>query len=189
MHHQSFCRCLLAILLCGPLTASAQLAPGDRLRISQQRHHIVEGVYVDRDSLGYAVLLVGSDTVRMPMDGSYTAERYAGRVANGMGAFARGVGTGAGAGLSLVVITLLSPNGEGKALGIVLAGFATSCLTAIGAVAGAIAAGGDHDVWNPVAFITADGSGSASADDMKRTMLDAKTTVSEFGRPPSSQEH
>lgn len=161
MYHHSFRRYLLAVLVCVPLAgraAHAQVVPGDRIRILQQKLPITEGVYFQRDSLGYGVLLVGGDTIRVPMDGSYAVERYAGREPNGMRAFTQSVATGAAAGLSLVALALVSPNGEGKFFAVVLAGFATSCFTAIGAVVGAIMSNGDHDVWQRVTFIPADGS-------------------------------
>ena len=93
MRHHSVHRFLLAVAaacLLGVQATQAQVAPGQRLRITHGIQTVAEGVYLNRDSLGYAVLLSGSDTVRIPMDGGYyTAERFTGRAPYGWGPSAR----------------------------------------------------------------------------------------------------
>ncbi len=141
-----------ATCLLGAQATQAQVAPGQRLHITHGIQTVAEGVYLNRDSLGYAVLLSGSDTVRIPMDGGYAAERFTGRKPYGWRAVGKGVAVGAGVGLGLLGLTALSSDQHEKGVAYALGIVVTVGLTVAGAVVGVITAVSDHDVWQPVAF-------------------------------------
>lgn len=146
---------MLALALTSIITTQvghAQAARGDRVRISLHSHAVAEGVFLGRDSLGYAVMLVGRDTALIPTDGSYAAERFVRREPRGMHAFGMSLGVGAGLGVGLFGLTVLFPPDHEPGVAAAASFIAAAGLTVVGAVVGVVMAGIDHNIWEPVSL-------------------------------------
>jgi len=160
---------LLALVLASTLpgSAHAQITPGQRIRVAHGRQRIVEGVYLGIDSLRYALILNGADTVRIPLDGGYSAERSIERNAGDVIAKGASIGTriGLGIGVTLEVLNPIVPSKPpiDQAAITIISLFVTGVTTTVGLVVGAIVAVGDHDVWLPVTFTTATGVAGTTA--------------------------
>ncbi len=110
---------------------------------------LADGVYLGTDSLRYAMILSGSDTVRFPFDGGYSAQRFVRGASRGR-VFRTGIVTGVGVGVILAGGTVALRSGPAPEVYNGIAALFATMSTVVGFMVGGVMAVAADDVWEDV---------------------------------------